>query len=83
MENKQVEVTGLLIATKSVTTSRNEKMKFVTIEDRYGLIEVVIFPTIWKKISASLDKAMVLTIGGTVKNDSGQLIINAKWLKQF
>lgn len=83
LENRQVEVTGLLIATKSVTTSRNEKMKFITIEDRNGLIEVVIFPAVWKKISASLDKAMILTVGGTVKNDSGQLVINAKWLKQY
>lgn len=83
MIGKNVEVTGLLIATKSVTTSRNEKMKFITLEDRRGLIETVFFPQAWRNVTVSLDKACVLTIGGQVKNDAGQTVIQGKWLKQL
>lgn len=78
---KQVRVTGLLAAAKSVATSSGKKMKFLTIEDRFGLIEIVFFPNSWNKISFSLDRATLLRIYGTVQTDHGLPVIHGKSLE--
>ncbi|MDN5279504.1 MAG: error-prone polymerase [Clostridiales bacterium] len=79
--NRKITVSGLLIAAKSVTTSKGERMKFLTLEDSDGLIETVFFPKYWKSNAISLDKAAVLSVSGLVKSDSGQIVVHGHRLK--
>ncbi|MEW6712151.1 MAG: DNA polymerase III subunit alpha, partial [Candidatus Riflebacteria bacterium] len=81
--NKKVEVAGLLLAAKSVTTSKGEKMKFLTLEDGFGLMEIVFFPDAWKKNSVSLEQAGFFRVKGTVKSDQGQFVIHGEKLTRL
>ena len=42
-KNKKVQVCGWLVTSRRVRTSNNQYMKFLTIEDRFGICEAVIF----------------------------------------
>jgi DNA polymerase III alpha subunit len=42
-KNKTIQVCGWLVTSRRVRTSKNQYMKFLTIEDRFGICEVVIF----------------------------------------
>ncbi|MFZ5950321.1 MAG: DNA polymerase III subunit alpha [Candidatus Rifleibacteriota bacterium] len=81
--NKKVEVAGLLLVAKSVTTSKGGKMKFLTLEDGYGLMEIVFFPDAWKNNSISLEHAGFFKVKGTVKCDQGQLVIQGEKLTRL
>ena len=43
-KNKSVRFCGWLVTSRRVETARNQFMKFLTLEDEYGLCEVVLFP---------------------------------------
>ncbi len=80
MIGRHVKICGLLTAAKSVTTSRSERMKFLTIEDRTGLIEVVMFPRAWEKCRQVLDYTSVVEISGSVKSDQGSITLHGETL---
>lgn len=42
-KNKTVQVCGWLVTSRRVRTSKNQYMKFLTIEDRFGLCEAILF----------------------------------------
>lgn len=64
MDGKKVIVGGILL-NKSVKYTRNNKtMAFLTIEDLYGIIEIIIFPNIYEECSALLQEEKVLIIDG-------------------
>jgi len=43
-KNKTILFCGWLVMTRRVTTSKNQFMKFLTLEDHHGLCEAVLFP---------------------------------------
>lgn len=47
---KRVLIAGILIAAKSVITKKGQRMKFLSLEDRQGTIEVTCFPAAWKRV---------------------------------
>lgn len=46
---ERVTVVGWVITTRRVTTSNNESMRFLTLEDLSGTIEVVLFPRTYRQ----------------------------------
>ncbi|MGM0598911.1 MAG: DNA polymerase III subunit alpha [Candidatus Rifleibacteriota bacterium] len=74
--NQNVTITGLLIAVKSVTTSDDRKMKFITLEDVNSLYEIVVFPHYWEKSKVNLNNALFVKITGRIKNDNGTWVIH-------
>ena len=82
MQGRRVKVFGLLIAAKSVTTSREERMKFLTIEDQTGLIEIVMFPAAWNKCRQILDGTAVIEVTGVVHSDQGAITLHGETLKR-
>ncbi|MDD3146274.1 MAG: DNA polymerase III subunit alpha [Candidatus Riflebacteria bacterium] len=81
MAERRVKVFGLLIAAKSVTTSRGERMKFLTLEDQTGLIEVVMFPAAWNRNQLPFSHSSVLEITGRVKLDQGAITVHGETIK--
>lgn len=58
-------------------TKNNDKMAFLTIEDTFGSVEVIVFPNVYKKVySKLLDGAAVLIKGSAnMKNEEDTKII--------
>lgn len=67
---------GGLIAAKSVKTTRNNKqMAFLTIEDLYGTVEVIMFPKVYDKYRHQLNEDNKVYIEGRVAKQEDE---NAK-----
>lgn len=49
LDGKKVIMAGLINKTKEYLTKNNKMMNFMTIEDLYGELEVIVFPEIYKK----------------------------------
>jgi DNA polymerase III alpha subunit len=73
--NQTITITGLLIAVKSVTTSNDRKMKFITLEDCHSLYEIVVFPHYWEKNKVNLNDALFVKVTGKIKNDNESWVI--------
>ncbi len=43
-KNKTIQICGWLVTSRRVRTNKDQYMKFLTLEDRHGLCEVVLFP---------------------------------------
>ncbi len=46
-------------------------MKFVTLEDRHGVVEVILFPDIYRKCGAKITGPGVYRAEGTIKEQHG------------
>jgi len=47
--NKRIRVCGWLVTSRRVATRSRSYMKFLTLEDRFGLCEVVLFPNVYEQ----------------------------------
>ena len=77
LNEKEVIMGGMVINKKIMTTKRNEIMAFITLEDLYGTIEVVVFPQTLKKYNILLNDDSIVLIKGTmniVEDDEVKLI---------
>ena len=77
LNEKEVIMGGMVIGKKVMTTKRNEIMAFITLEDLYGTIEVVVFPQTLKKYNILLNDDSIVLIKGTmniVEDDEAKLI---------
>ena len=61
-----VAVAGMISARKDKLTRNNTYMSYITIEDIYGTIEVLIFPKIFERVRGILDQGEPLYIKGRV-----------------
>jgi len=77
-DGESVTVAGIISA-KSVkyTKANNEPMAFVTIEDLFGTIEIIVFPKIFAAFSSMLDNGKAIMVYGrtTVKEEEAVKII--------
>jgi DNA polymerase III alpha subunit len=48
-KNKRIKFCGWLVTSRRVHTSNNQYMKFLTLEDQFGLCEAVLFPAVYAK----------------------------------
>ena len=48
-KGETVQICGWLVTSRRVNTSKNQYMKFLTLEDYHGLCEAVLFPEIYKQ----------------------------------
>jgi DNA polymerase-3 subunit alpha len=68
----QVIIGGSVTAMREVTTKNGQKMAFISMEDKSGEIEVVVFPRVYKKDQKLWERDRVLIIAGSISHrDSG------------
>jgi DNA polymerase-3 subunit alpha len=62
-DGKEIRLFGIIAGQRVVTTKRGDKMAYLRMEDLHGTIEVLVFPDLYKKVSAylSLDTPFLLT----------------------
>jgi DNA polymerase-3 subunit alpha len=76
-ERQSVTVCGIISAVTVKTTRKNEKMAFVTVEDRYGEIECLVFPTKLTEYRniLRLDAAVCISGNISLKEDEAPKIL--------
>jgi len=76
-DGKRVVIGGM-VAAKSVKYTKNNKiMAFVTLEDAYGVVELIVFPNVYEKIMSRLtDGAVILADGkASLKEDENAKVL--------
>ena len=63
-DGTRVMVGGIITEHKRKTTRNNNMMAFITLEDLYGTIEIIVFPTIYKRYAQLLDIDRTVIIKG-------------------
>lgn len=79
-DNMQIIVGGLIVAKIDKITRNNSKMVFLTIEDLYDQIEVIVFPKTFERVENLLNKDQAILIHGRLqlKEDEAPKIIAEK-----
>lgn len=65
-DKESVTVIGVVTAVTVKTTRRNEKMAFLSLEDKYGEIECIVFPSPLTKYSSLIKEDAALCIDGNM-----------------
>ena len=82
LKDGQMVVVGGIITKKNIVYTRknNIPMCFLTIEDLYGYLEVVVFPAIYQEVATQLNNGQVVLIDGKVsaKEDQAGSVICEK-----
>jgi len=74
-EGKDVKLCGVIGNIKGTTTKKGDRMAYLQIEDLQGLVEVIVFPQLFKECEPFIVADAVIHITGTVdKMDTGARI---------
>ena len=65
-DKQKVRVVCIVSKVKTQITKNNLMMAFVTVEDRYGVAETIVFPNVFAKFGALLSQGNVVEIFGTL-----------------
>ncbi|HHW57948.1 MAG TPA: DNA polymerase III subunit alpha [Clostridia bacterium] len=65
-DNQEVIIAGVIVTKKIKFTRNNNMMAFVTIEDLYGSIEVIVFPAVYEKYSSIIKEDTPVVVIGKV-----------------
>ncbi len=82
-DGKAVSVGGAITDVREITTRNGQKMAFVKLEDRFGEIEIVLFPNSFQQTVGLWERDRVVLVRGKVStrgrdgNDSGEVKIMA------
>jgi DNA polymerase-3 subunit alpha len=71
----EVKVGGVITQQRSQLTKKGDRMAFLTLEDLYGTVEVIVFPEIYRQSISYCESEEPLLIWGTVEGDSDGRII--------
>lgn len=63
-DGQQVTVGGIITEISKKYTKKNNKMAFVTLEDIFGKIEIIIFPNTYKKYLSLIEKDNIVIVKG-------------------
>jgi DNA-directed DNA polymerase III PolC len=74
---KRIRLAGILAALRETPTSRGA-MEFLTLEDEFGIFEVVLFPEIYRACRRAIEDAGPYLVEGTVEEQYDVLTINAR-----
>ncbi|MCR1899157.1 DNA polymerase III subunit alpha [Irregularibacter muris] len=79
-DEQKVIVGGIIAHKKQKITKNNHMMAFITLEDLYGPMEVIVFPTIYRKFNHLLeeDKAVIIEGRLNLKENEEPVIICEK-----
>lgn len=65
-DSMRVAVGGIVVSRKTKTTKNNNLMAFIGLEDLYGTMEVIVFPTIYEKFSQLLQQENIIIVNGRI-----------------
>jgi DNA polymerase-3 subunit alpha len=66
LNEKLVTIGGIISSVRTIITKNGSKMAFVAIEDKTGEGEIVVFPSLYKKIGAKLVQDAIIRASGKI-----------------
>ena len=66
-----VTVVGAVTKLQKILTKKGDAMAFMDLEDKSGMIEVLLFPTIWQKHADLVSSDRILVVRGKVSDKDG------------
>jgi len=78
-DEDEIKIVGLIAKIKhTVTRAKQEKMAILKLEDLDGIVEALVFPRTFQKISSYIQPNTVVLVGGTLnlKEDTPKIIVN-------
>ena len=78
-DKEVVRVTGIVTSVTVKTTRKNEKMAFFSLEDKYGEIECLAFPTQYEKNNGKIKEDSALCVEGTLslrEDEDPKILLN-------
>ena len=86
-DEQKADLLGMITAVKKKITKNNQAMAFITLEDMYGSIEVLVFPTVYGYFSPILREGNTVRISGrisfTEEKDPKLICDSAKEIKSI
>lgn len=73
---QQVQIAGLLVVHQSPPTARG--VHFLTLEDEEGLVDIVVWPQVYRRYRRLLHASRLLQVAGQVQLDGGNVNILAE-----
>ena len=71
-DKSQVKIAGIITAKRTKVTKNGSIMAFLTVEDRYGDIEVIVFAKSYEKFSDILLEDTAVIICGNISSEEGE-----------
>ena len=85
-KNNELVILGVLVTkVRRITTKKGEMMAFLTVEDKSGTTDVIVFPKSYKEMKEVLDDGKPILIVGRVNvrdNDKGIILEKAKYVDE-
>jgi DNA polymerase III alpha subunit len=75
---RRVHYAGWLVTTRRALTRESRYMRFLTLEDRHGVAEVVLFPDVYRRCGKQITGAGVYLVRGRIKEQNGATSIVAE-----
>lgn len=75
---KTVTLLGIAVAARRAITTKGKAMKFLSIEDETGLVEVTLFPETYQRVGGIFYDAGPYTVTGKVESQHGAITITAQ-----
>lgn len=78
-DGKVLSIGGVIVSKSIKFTRNNNPMAFITLEDLYGTIEVILFPNIYEKYANKINENEVVLVTGKAsikEEENGKLIAN-------
>lgn len=69
---ERVRVAGQVKTFRSFQTKRGKDMAFVTLDDGFGLIELVVFPETWKRFAALIQLDNLVLVEGKIDAENAE-----------
>jgi DNA polymerase-3 subunit alpha len=65
-----ISICALIKNFKIITTKKGTKMAFLSVEDKTGAAEVIVFPTLFAKTQKLIEEKSILAITGTIDHEA-------------
>ncbi len=72
LHGQAICVAGEVSHIRPYQTRSGKEMGFVTIEDLQGMIELVIFPRVWKEVSSWIQPDQIILVNGKIDSERGE-----------
>jgi DNA polymerase-3 subunit alpha len=70
-DRAEVTVGGRVSSVKKIITRAGEEMAFISLEDEYDSIEVIVFPRVWQQARGFLAKDRIVIARGNIEEHEG------------